>query len=81
MAAIHIDNGSGKPPADREYGLTWYAEGREGGLLVAKLARDRGSKAVGCEQTLKSSISSTLQQEWKLSSATDHKQLADTSET
>lgn len=32
-------------------GPTWNAAGREGGLLVPKLAKERGSKAVGDEQS------------------------------
>ena len=37
--------------------ITWCAVGREGGLLVAKLASDKGSKALGGEQGSNSSTS------------------------
>ena len=40
--------------------LTWNAAGREGGLLVPKLAKERGSKAVGDEQSPKASTSAAL---------------------
>lgn len=38
----------------------WYAEGREGGRLAAKLDRDKGSKAVGGEHVSKSSSSALV---------------------
>lgn len=40
--------------------LTWNAADRDGGLLVPKLAKERGSKAVGDEGSPKASATAAL---------------------